>query len=75
MPKFNKYGRVRTELRGILLTFCMVIATTALIYLIIRVTGMTRGTVTYLIPVLIAAIRWGLISALFAALCGVVGSA
>lgn len=75
MPRFQKFNRVRTELRGILLTFCLVIATTAFIYLIIRVTGLTRGTVTYLIPVLIAAIRWGIVPALFAALCGVVASA
>ncbi len=45
------------------------------IFSIIWQVGITRGTVAYLIPVLIAATRWGLISALFAALCGVLASA
>lgn len=75
MPEALKYSRVRKELRGILLTACLVAITTVAIFLIVWNIGLTRGTVAYLIPVLIAAIRWGLVSALFAAACGVVASA
>ncbi len=75
MPEALKYSRVRGELRGILLTACLVAITTVAIFLIVWNIGLTRGTVAYLIPVLIAAIRWGLVSALFAAACGVVASA
>jgi two-component system sensor histidine kinase KdpD len=69
------FGRLSKELRGIALTFCMVVAVTFIIFLIIWNVGLTRGTVAYLIPVLIAATRWGLVSALFAAVCGVLASA
>lgn len=75
MPNALKSDRIRKELRGLFLTFCLVVATTAVIYLIILQVGLTRGTVAYLIPVLIAAIRWGLIASLFAAACGVLASA
>jgi two-component system sensor histidine kinase KdpD len=70
-----KSERIRRELRGLLLTFCLVLATTAVIYLIILKIGLTRGTIVYLIPVLIAATRWGIVASLFAALLGVVASA
>jgi two-component system sensor histidine kinase KdpD len=70
-----KYNVLRNELRGLTLTFCLVAVTTALIFLIILQIGLTRGTVAYLIPVLIAATRWGVVSALFAACLGVVASA
>lgn len=75
MPEALKYSRIRKELRGILLTTCLVAVTTVAIFLIVWKVGLTRGTVAYLIPVLIAAIRWGLVAALFAAACGVVASA
>lgn len=75
MPSATKFVRVRQELQGIFLTFLLVLATTALIYLIILEIGLTRGTVLYLIPVLIAATRWGIVSAIFASICGVVASA
>jgi two-component system sensor histidine kinase KdpD len=75
MPEALTYSRVRQELRGILLTACLVVVTTMAIFLVIWQIGLTRGTVAYLIPVLIAAIRWGLVAALFAAACGVVASA
>ena len=70
-----KSERIRRELRCLLLTFCMVLATTGVIYLIILKIGLTRGTVAYLIPVLIAAIRWGIVASLFAAALGAIGSA
>ncbi len=75
MPQTVKYKRLRKELRGMALTACLVAATTVVISAIIWQIGLTRGTVAYLIPVLIAAIRWGIVSALFAALLGVLASA
>jgi two-component system sensor histidine kinase KdpD len=70
-----KYDRLRKELRGIALTFCLVLAVTLIIFGIIWEVGLTRGTVAYLVPVLIAATRWGIVSALFASVCGVLASA
>ncbi|MCF8475458.1 MAG: DUF4118 domain-containing protein [Pseudolabrys sp.] len=75
LPSAPQYERLRKELRGILLTACLVAVVTGLIFLIIWGTGRTRGTVTYLIPVVIAATRWGIVPALFAAICGVFASA
>jgi two-component system sensor histidine kinase KdpD len=75
MTGTSKISGFRRELRGLFLTSCLVLAATALIYVIILEVGLTRGTVIYVIPVLIAAIRWGLAPALFAAICGVIGSA
>jgi two-component system, OmpR family, sensor histidine kinase KdpD len=73
--KAFKYNHLRKELRGIWLALCLVAATTLLIFLIIWQVGLSSGTVAYLVPVLIAATRWGLVSALFAALLGVAASA
>ena len=75
MPHVLKYERIRKEMRGIFLTSCLVLATTLVIFTIIWQVGLTRGTVAYLIPVLIAAIRWGIVASLFAAACGVLASA
>ena len=69
-----KSDPIRRELRGVLFALALVLATTAVIYLIILKIGLTRGTVAYLIPVLIAAIRWGLLASLVAAVCGVLAS-
>ena len=63
------------ELRGILLTLGLVALVTVGIFAFVWYFGLTRGTVVYLVPVLIAAIRWGLIAALFASICGVLASA
>lgn len=67
--------RLRQELRGILLTLGLVVLVTVAIFAFVWYVGLTRGTIAYLVPVLIAAIRWGLIAALFASACGVVASA
>jgi two-component system sensor histidine kinase KdpD len=75
MPSVVKFDRVRQELRGLFFTFLLVLAATALIEAIILEVGLTRGTVIYLIPVVIAAIRWGIVSAIFASITGVMGSA
>ncbi len=75
MLPVHLFGRIRKELRGIVLTLCLVGAATLLLYAIIWTTGLNHGSVVYLVPVLIAATRWGLVSAIVAAVCGVVASA
>jgi two-component system sensor histidine kinase KdpD len=75
MSSASKKSPLRRELRGLFLTFCLVLATTALLYLFVLQVGLTRGTVIYLVPVLVAAIRWGLVASLFAAICGALASA
>ena len=37
--------------------------------------GLTHGSVVFLVPVVIAATRWGVVSAVVAAICGVLASA
>jgi len=75
MPGTSISTFIRKELTGLFLTSCLVIAVTGLIYLFRLETGLTRGTVTYLIPVVIAATRWGIVPALFASICGALVSA
>ena len=48
---------------------------TAFVYFLIVETGLGHGSVVYLIPVVIAATRWGIVSAIVAAICGVLASA
>ena len=67
--------RVSKELRGIALTLCMVAAATLLIYALIIEAGLSHGSLVYLVPVIVAAMRWGMISAIVAAVCGVLASA
>jgi two-component system sensor histidine kinase KdpD len=75
MPSATKFDRVRKELRGIVLTLGLVALATAVIQLAVWQFGVTCGSVIYLIPVVIAASRWGLMPALVAAVCGVAASA
>ena len=75
MPNALRLLNVREPWRGLALTFFMVAVMTAAIHVIILSVGLTRGSVLYLIPVLIASIRWGIVAALFAAVCGVIASA
>ena len=70
-----KFARIRQEMRGILLTLAMVAAVTAAVYGLIVETELGHGSVVYLIPVVIAATRWGIVSAIIAAICGVLASA
>lgn len=67
--------RARQELRGIGFAVLLVAATTLIIFGIIQWVGLTRGSVVYLVPVVIAAVRWGQVAALVAAALGVVASA
>jgi len=71
----RKFDRIRKEMSGILLTLCMVAAVTALVYALIVEAGLGHGSVVYLLPVVIAATRWGIVPAIVAAICGVLASA
>jgi len=70
-----KYDQIRKELRGILLTLAMVAAVTALVFWLVVEADLSHGSVVYLIPVVIAATRWGIVQAIVAAVCGVLASA
>lgn len=75
MPQITAFSKLRREMPGLILTLGLVLATTAVIFAIIISVGLTRGSVLYIVPVMIAAIRWGLVPALFAAGLGVIASA
>jgi two-component system sensor histidine kinase KdpD len=75
MPGVIRLHGIRQELRGTALSLGLVGVATAIVQLAIWQTGLTRGTVIYLIPVVIAATRWGLIPALVAAVSGVIAAA
>jgi len=68
-------ANLRKQLPSVLLTLGLVALTTALLIPFQLETGLTHGAVIYLIPVVIAAARWGIIQALIAAICGVLASA
>ena len=70
-----KFDRIAKEMRGILLTLCMVAAITVVVFWLVVETGLGYGSVVYLIPVVIAATRWGITQAIVAAICGVLASA
>ena len=70
-----KFDRIRKQARPIVLTLCMVAAITAFVYSMIVSTGIGHGSVVYILPVLVAATRWGIVPAVVAAVCGVLASA
>src|SRR5262245_2047639 len=73
-PQRETAQRVRHELRGILLALVMVAATTVIAYALHRFLDVRRGSVIYLIPVMLAGWHLGLIPALVAAIAGVLWS-
>src|SRR5215208_1006854 len=66
--------RIRQELRGILLALLMVAATTVVAYVLHRYLNVRRGSVIYLLPVMLAGWHLGLVPALVAAVAGVLWS-
>jgi two-component system sensor histidine kinase KdpD len=70
-----RFDFIRKEALPLLLTLGMVGFITIFVYAIILETGLGHGSVVYLIPVVIAATRWGIVPAIFAAVCGVAASA
>jgi two-component system sensor histidine kinase KdpD len=75
MSDTRKYDRIREELRGIAVALCLVAVVTVFVNFIIVETGIGHGSVVYIIPVVIAATRWGIVPALVAAIGGVLASA
>ena len=75
MPDTVKFAGLRKELRPLLLTTLLVVAISGVILGVVWTTGLTRGSVLYLVPVIIAATRWGIVSSLYAAAAGVLCSA
>ena len=65
---------VRRELRGSALALAMVAATTLVAYVLIQWFDVRRGSVIYLLPVLLAGWHLGLVPALVAAVAGVLWS-
>lgn len=65
---------VRRELRGVAIALAMVAATTLVAYLLIHYLEIRRGSVIYLLPVLLAGWHLGLLPALVAAVAGVLWS-
>jgi len=65
---------VRRELRGSAIALVMVAATTLIAYALIQSLDVRRGSVIYLLPVLLAGWHLGLIPALVAAVAGVLWS-
>src|SRR5437773_5224527 len=65
---------VRRELRGSLIALAMVAVTTVVVYGLTQSLEVRRGSVIYLLPVLLAGWHLGLIPALVAAIAGVLWS-
>lgn len=62
--------RVRQDVRGIGMAVLMVAGLTVIMIGLIEEAGLTHGSVLYLIPVMLAAARWGVLPALAAAVTG-----
>ena len=65
---------IRRELRGSAIALAMVAATTLVAYMLIQWFDVRRGSVIYLLPVLLAGWHLGLVPALVAAVAGVLWS-
>src|SRR5476651_111900 len=70
-----KFELIRKELPGVCATLGLVGVLTIALFLMVWELGLEHGSVVYLIPVLIAATRWGIVQAIVAAICGVLASA
>lgn len=73
-PSALRLDAVWRELRGIAFALLMVAATTVVAWALIRYLGLRRGSVIYLLPVLLAGWHLGLVPALVAAVAGVLWS-
>src|SRR5262245_29591020 len=73
-PLHVRYDAVWRELRGVAIALLMVAVTTVVAWALIQYFGVRRGSVLYLLPVLLAGWHLGLIPALAAAVAGVLWS-
>jgi len=69
------FSAIRKEMPGIGWTLCLLGGLTVILYVLVSQMGLSHGSVVYLLPVVVAATRWGIISALVAAVGGVLASA
>src|ERR1700689_4680849 len=63
---------LRREMRGIAFSLLYVALTTAVAILLRHYVGILRGAILYLVPVMLAGYRFGVIQAMIAAIAGVV---
>ena len=75
MIRALNFDNLRKGMRGVLMTLGLVGILTVVLFALVWQFGLTHGSVVYLIPVVIAATRWGIIPAVVAAICGVAASA
>jgi two-component system sensor histidine kinase KdpD len=75
MQNALKFDRIRKELPGVFMTLGLVAILTAVLFALVWEVGLAHGSVVFLVPVVIAATRWGVVSAVVAAICGVLASA
>jgi two-component system sensor histidine kinase KdpD len=75
MPDARKPQRFRRELRNVCMTLGLVGGLTIVLFTLVWQFGLEHGSVVYLIPVVIAATRWGIVPAIVAAIGGVMASA
>jgi two-component system, OmpR family, sensor histidine kinase KdpD len=66
---------IKREVRGVVLALLLVAATTVIVDSLVTYLGIRRGTVIYLLAVLVSGWRFGLLPALAAAVAGVLSSA
>jgi two-component system sensor histidine kinase KdpD len=66
---------LRSTLYGIAVTLVLVAITTVIIAVIQWETGLSHGSVIYLIPVVLAGMSWGIVPATLASICGAIASA
>jgi two-component system sensor histidine kinase KdpD len=66
---------LRSTLYGIAVTVVLVAITTVIIAVIQWETGLSHGSVIYLIPVVLAGMSWGIVPATLASICGAIASA
>jgi two-component system, OmpR family, sensor histidine kinase KdpD len=65
-----KFASIRVQFWSIMAALGLVAVTTVAIYGLIEIFGLKHGAIIYLIPVTVAAVRLGLVPALFAAVAG-----
>src|SRR5258708_24662602 len=75
MQNALRLDRIRKELPGVFWTLGLVAILTAVLFALVWEFGLAHGSVLFLIPVVIAATRWGIVPAVVAAICGVLASA
>jgi len=67
-------GRLWSQSKQVALALGLVAIVTLIMYLLVESAGLSRGSSAYLIPVVFAALRWGIIPAAAAAIAGAIGT-